>query len=217
MQESSLVHSEMITGRTREERTSCTHLLASYPSTVTRAFGERKKNLARNRLGSQTPHVLQGQKFHAELTRYGASKKNEKQQHGTVFLPHVNEWLVKGHEHALLGQARAAVRWLQKRAQVSRVSEVVLCVFFWSFCIAFSEKKKSCRPLLRLVKVHAPACAILWILASARVHQNIEWERPWVEGPGKELRPKSKQQAKASVGSAQTPTQTSVFWSKLRS
>ena len=32
----------------------------------------------------------------------------------------------------------------------------------------------------RLVKVRAPASAIPWILASARVHQNIEWVRSWV-------------------------------------
>ena len=29
--------------------------------------------------------------------------------------------------------------------------------------------------------MHAPASAIPWILASARVHQNIEWVRSWVE------------------------------------
>ena len=33
----------------------------------------------------------------------------------------------------------------------------------------------------RLVKVRAPASAIPWILASARVHQNIEWVRSWME------------------------------------
>ena len=33
----------------------------------------------------------------------------------------------------------------------------------------------------RLVKVRAPASAIPWILASVRVHQNIEWARSWVE------------------------------------
>ena len=33
----------------------------------------------------------------------------------------------------------------------------------------------------RLVKVRAPASAILWIPASARVHQTIEWAMSWVE------------------------------------
>ena len=33
----------------------------------------------------------------------------------------------------------------------------------------------------RLVKVRAPASAVLWILASAREHQNIERVRSWAE------------------------------------
>ena len=33
----------------------------------------------------------------------------------------------------------------------------------------------------RLIKVRVPASAIPWILASARVHQNIEWFWSWVE------------------------------------
>ena len=70
----------------------------------------------------------------------------------------------QGHGHALFGQGRAAVRWLQKLAQISRlvfssdaynwndallrIFEVMLCVFSWSFCISFSEEKKRCRTLL---------------------------------------------------------------------
>ena len=39
----------------------------------------------------------------------------------------------------------------------------------------------------RLVKLRAPASAIPWILASARVHQNIEWVRSWVENENPDL------------------------------
>ena len=164
--------SKMITGRTRKERTSsaplsgCTHLHASDPihatrSTVTRAFGREERTQPRNRLESQTPHVLQVQKFHAKLTRYGNQKPRKAAKRESVLVP--RERVVgPGHEHALFwpsprscplaSEARPSFPSCRPRARTTGMTRCCASskqFFFWSLCISFAEEEKSCRTLLQ--------------------------------------------------------------------
>ena len=164
----SLDYSEMITGGTRKERAGSA-LLSGCTAPPRKRSNPLLPELSaartppRNRLESQTLHVFQGQKFHVDLGRHGCQKPRKAAKRESVLVP--RERVVgRGHEHALFGQARAAVRSLQKRAQVSRlhilgrvqleeallrIFEVMLRVFSGSFCISLSGEKKSCRTLLQ--------------------------------------------------------------------
>ena len=92
-------------------------------STVTKAFGREERTQLRNRLKSQTEHVLQSKARSVSRTtcplRTSESPKGSKA--GKHSCAPVTEWLLTAMSPRSCGQACAAVRWLQVRAQVSRL------------------------------------------------------------------------------------------------
>ena len=93
-------------------------------------------------------------------------------------------------------EARSCCPCCRPRARTTGMTRycALLCVLFWSFCISFSEEKKSCRTLLRCI---VSSCHTLQVLGRSCIRKaNNKQQQAW--------------------RGAQTSTQTSVFWFKLR-
>ena len=89
-------------------------------STVTRALGREERTKLRNRPKSARRPRPGGSRRTFPLR---VSKPRKAAKWEGVLAPR-GRVVAQGHEHALFGQARPAVRWLQKRAQVSRLVDL---------------------------------------------------------------------------------------------
>ena len=114
--------SEMITGRNEQALLFCLDVRTStqaIQSIVTRAFGREEE--PNPEIDSSPKHRMsfKARSFTWSLPVTGIQKPRKAAKRESV-LP--RERVVgQGHEHALFGQGHAAVRWLQKRAQLSRL------------------------------------------------------------------------------------------------
>ena len=152
--------SEMITGRNEQALPFCLDVRTSthaIQSISTKPFGrEGTDSSPEHRMSSKARSFTWG------LPVTGI-KNPARQQSGNASF-HVNEWLVNAMSTYFLAKpaqlsggfrsahmfpvlsSSGAYNW---NDALLRIFERTLCVFFWSFCISFSEEKKSCRTLLK--------------------------------------------------------------------